>query len=69
MRTYVLVSTIFFDLLTLAQLLRLFLRWPVFVAGVNVPLWVSGIAVVIVGSLAVSGMRVLRKTRAQPVSV
>jgi hypothetical protein len=65
MRTYVFVATIFFDLFTVVQLIRLFMRWPVYVAGVSVPLWASGIAVVIVGSLAIAGMRVLVKTRAQ----
>jgi hypothetical protein len=63
MRTYVFVATIFFDLFTVVQLIRLFMRWPVYVAGVSVPLWASGIAVVIVGSLAIAGMRVLVKTR------
>src|SRR5438067_1859674 len=42
MRSYVLVATILFVLLTLVQLTRLFLRWPVFVAGLSIPLWVSG---------------------------
>ena len=63
MRTYVLVATIFFDLLTVVQLTRLFLRWPVVVAGVSIPLWVSGIAVLIVGSLAIAGTRVLFSSR------
>ena len=63
MRRYVLVSTVFFDLLTLMQLIRLFMRWPIYVAGVNIPLWASGVAVLVVGSLAIAGMRVLARTR------
>ncbi len=63
MRTYVLVATIFFDLLTVVQLTRLVLRWPVFVAGVSIPLWVSGIAALIVGSLAIAGMRIFLSSR------
>jgi len=63
MRTYVLVATVFFDLLTVVQLVRLFLRWPVFVAGVSIPLWVSGVAALIVGSLEIAGMLVLVRNR------
>ncbi len=63
MRSYVLVATIFFSLLTVVQLLRLLLRWPVLVAGVSIPLWVSVIAALIVGSLAIAGMRVLSRSR------
>ena len=63
MRSYILVSTIVFDVLTLVQLVRLFLRWPVYVAGVAIPLWASAIAAIVVGSLAIAGVRVLLKTR------
>jgi hypothetical protein len=57
MRRYTLVSGLFLALLTCVQLLRLLLRWPVRVAGIDVPLWVSGIAAVIVGSLAIWAFR------------
>lgn len=57
MRRYTLVSGLFLTLLTCAQLLRLVLRWPVQVAGVDVPLWVSGLAAVIAGSLAIWAFR------------
>lgn len=52
MRRYTLVSGLFLTLLTCVQLLRILLRWPVRVASIDVPLWVSGIAAAIVGSLA-----------------
>ena len=58
MRRYALVSGAFLTLLTCAQLLRLVLRWPVHIAGVEIPLWFSGIAVVVVGSLAIWAFRV-----------
>jgi hypothetical protein len=64
MRTYVLVSTIVFDVITLGQLIRLFMRWPVHVAGVSIPLWASGIAALVAGSLAIAGTRVLLRSRA-----
>ena len=57
MRRYTLVSGLFLTLLTCVQLLRLLLRWPVRVAGIDVPLWVSAIAAAIVGSLAVWAFR------------
>jgi hypothetical protein len=57
MRRYTLVSGLFLALLTCVQLLRLFLRWPVRVAGVDVPLWVSGVAAIIGGSLAIWAFR------------
>lgn len=53
MRRYTLVSGLFLTLLTCVQLLRIVLRWPVRVAEFDVPLWVSGIAAAIAGSLAV----------------
>lgn len=58
MRRYVLVSGLFFTLLTLAQLIRFLMQWPVVVAGVTIPTWLSLIAALIVGSLAVWAFRV-----------
>ncbi len=58
MRRYTLVSGLFLTLLACVQLARLLLRWPLRVAGIDVPLWVSGVAAVIVGSLALWAFRV-----------
>lgn len=69
MRSYLLVSTIVFGLLTAGQVTRLLLGWPVVVAGASVPLWVSAIAAVVVGTLAVSGMRLLLKSPASAAAV
>ena len=57
MRRYMLVSGAFFTLLACVQLLRLLFRWPVQVAGVVVPLWVSAIAVAIAATLAIWAFR------------
>ena len=57
MRRYALVSGLFLTLLTCVQLARLLLRWPVRVGGFDVPLWVSGIAVVVAGLLALWAFR------------
>ncbi|MGQ0650136.1 MAG: hypothetical protein ACT4P7_21505 [Gemmatimonadaceae bacterium] len=62
MRQYVLVSGLFLALVTCGQLLRLGFRAQVIVAGVEIPLWASGIATVIAGTLAVWAFR-LRAAR------
>jgi hypothetical protein len=66
MRRYVMVSGAFFALLTLVQLLRLVLRWPVQVASVDIPLWFSGIAVIIVGSLSIWAFRTASRSDVNP---
>jgi hypothetical protein len=58
MHRYALVSGLFLALLTIGQLLRLILRWPVRIGTFDVPMWCSGVAAVIVGSLAVWAFRV-----------
>ena len=57
MRGYELVSGIFFSILSLAQLTRTLLGWPVQVAGFTVPVWFSGVAFVITGGLALWAFR------------
>ena len=57
MRRYELVSGILFSIIALAQLTRTLLAWPVQVAGFAVPVWASGIAFFITGSLAVWAFR------------
>jgi len=63
MRTYLIASTIAFDIIATAQLVRLVLRVPVLVNGFSVPLWASAIAVVVLGGFGVAGMRLIVKTR------
>jgi len=62
MRRYTLVSGLFLALLTGVQVLRVVMQWPVRVASVDVPIWASVIAAVIVGSLAIWAFR----ARARP---
>jgi len=57
MRRYEQVSGAFFSLLALVQLTRLVRGWPVQVATVTVPVWVSAIAFLITGSLAIWAFR------------
>ena len=47
------IASIIFGLMSLAQLLRLAIRPEVLVAGHAVPLWPSGVAVVVLGGLCV----------------
>jgi len=61
MRRYTLVSGVFLSLLTVAQLLRIVMRWPVHIASFDVPIWFSGIAALIVGSLAIWAFRAHRQ--------
>jgi hypothetical protein len=46
------VAGVIFGLMSLAQLLRLVIHPEVLVAGHHVPLWPSGLALVILGSLS-----------------
>ena len=58
MHRYVLVSGLFLVLLACVQLLRLILGWKVTVAGVEIPLWASAVAALILGGLALWAFRV-----------
>lgn len=58
MRRYALVSGFFLTLLACVQLLRLVRGWPITVAGVDIPMWASVVAVLVAGSLAVWAFRV-----------
>jgi len=57
-RHYTVVSGAFLALLTLVQLLRVAMRLPVSVAGFDVPVWVSVVAALVFGSLAIWAFRV-----------
>ena len=53
MKPFTLIAVIVFSLIAVLQLTRLILGWEVSVNGVAIPVWVSGIAVVVAGGLAV----------------
>jgi hypothetical protein len=54
---YELISGILFTIIALGQITRAILGWPVQIASVSVPIWVSVIAFLITGSLAIWGFR------------
>lgn len=66
MRTYVLFTAILLDVIALAQLTRFLMRVPITVAGFDVPVWASGLAFLLAGSLGAWGMVLLAKTRGGP---
>ena len=53
MRRYELVSGTIFTIMALVQLLRTVLGWPVQIDLYTVPLWLSGVAFLITGGMAV----------------
>lgn len=52
MKPFTTITVVFLSLLALLQLGRVLLGWEVVVNGTSIPLWVSAIAALIAGSLA-----------------
>jgi hypothetical protein len=48
---YALVSGVLFGVVALLQAVRALYQWPVQIGGVDIPVWVSWIAVVVAGGL------------------
>ena len=59
-KTFSLVASVIFSLITLGHLLRLVFGWVAAIGGWTVPMWASGIALVVIGFLAYQGFRVSR---------
>jgi hypothetical protein len=53
MKPFTMITVIFLALIALVHLVRLLFAWDVTVQGVVVPVWVSAIAAVIPGALAI----------------
>ena len=60
MRRYELVSGIIFTIMAIAQLTRTVLGWPVQVDLFTVPVWLSGVAFLITGGMAIWAFRSAR---------
>jgi AbiV family abortive infection protein len=56
-KTYFLVAGIIFTLVALFHLVRIYMDWPVVIADWSVPKWVSWVALIVAGGLAVLGFR------------
>lgn len=52
MKPFTAIAVVVLSLVALLQLLRVLLVWEVVVNGVQIPLWVSGVAFVIATALA-----------------
>ena len=61
MKPFTLATVVVFSLIAILQLTRFILGWEVSVNGVAIPTWVSGIAFVVAGGLAVMLWREARK--------
>jgi hypothetical protein len=59
MRAYIQISGTLFSVVALAHALRLLQNWSVEVAGWVVPMWISAVAVLVTGGLAVWAFRVV----------
>lgn len=62
MKRYEMVSGIFFTILSLVQLTRTVLGWPVSVDGIDIPVWCSGVAFLITGAFAIWAFRSASRT-------
>ncbi len=61
-RTFSLIASVVFGLIALGHVLRIVLGWSFMVQDFSVPIWASGLAVVIMGYLAYEGFRLARKS-------
>jgi hypothetical protein len=56
-KTFCLVAGIVFTLVALFHLLRIFTDWPVIIGDWSAPKWVSWVALIVAGGLAIFGFR------------
>ena len=60
-RTFSLIAGVVLGLIALGHVLRIVLGWSFMMQDFSVPMWASGLAVVILGYLAYEGFRLARK--------
>lgn len=53
MKPFTSIAVVVFSLVAILQLIRLVMGWEVLINGVSIPLWASGVALVVAGGLAV----------------
>jgi hypothetical protein len=56
-RSFCMLAAAIFALITLLQLLRIFMEWSVTLNGVVIPFWASWIAVIVACALSLVGFR------------
>jgi NO-binding membrane sensor protein with MHYT domain len=57
-----LVAGVVFGLIALGHVLRIVFGWSLTIQDVSVPMWASGLAIVVMGYLAYEGFRLVRKS-------
>jgi hypothetical protein len=60
-KAFSLVAGVIFALVALLHLVRIFLGWPVDIGEWSVPMWVSWVALVVAGGLALLGLRLSQR--------
>lgn len=58
-KTFIAFSTAIFAIIALGHLTRVIYTWDVTIEGFAVPVWVSGIVVLIAGIMVTNGLRFL----------
>jgi hypothetical protein len=61
MRAYLIVTRTLFALIALFHLTRMLTHWSALIGGWAVPLWVSGLGLVVAGALSVWGAQLSRR--------
>ena len=56
-KTFSLVAGVIFAVVALFHLVRIFMEWTVVIGDWSIPMWVSWIALVVAGGLALLGLR------------
>jgi hypothetical protein len=56
-RAYNTITAVLFLIMALVHLLRIIFGWPTQIGGLNIPIWVSWLALVVTGALAYFGFR------------
>jgi hypothetical protein len=64
MRSYLLISGVLFAAMALLHLLRLVYGWPAQIGTWVVPLWISGLGLVVAGGLCIWAFALARGGRA-----
>ena len=56
-KAFSIVAGLIFTLVALFHLVRIFMEWTVIIGDWSIPMWVSWIALVVAGGLALLGLR------------
>ena len=63
MRAYIGVTGVLFGAIALVHVARLILGWPAQIAGWDIPIWLSWIAILVPGALCIWAIRLVTDVR------